>query len=73
MWIVICFDRSRDTQTNEAVVQTEEALMNYINTTLTIHKDASVVMIPKASHRINRKMLPLVTSKQYDFYVQWFD
>lgn len=73
MWILIRFDRVCDTQSNESVFQTEEALMNFVNTTLDTHKDANVVMIPNASHRVNRKMFPLVTSKQYDFYVQWFD
>ena len=73
MWIIIRFDRVNDVQSNQAVVSNEEDLMNFVNTTLSAYKGAKIVMVPNASHRINKKMFPIVTSEKCDFYVQWFN
>lgn len=73
MWIVVHFDRQNDVQSNQAVLHTQEELMNFINTALSIYKNSKTVMIPKESDHINLKMFPVVTSDTCDFYVQWFD
>ena len=73
MWIVIRFDRLNDIQANEAVLHTQEEVMNFINTALRNYKNAKLVMVPTASHQVQRKLVPLVTSDKCDFYAQWFD
>ena len=73
MWIVVHFDRQNDVQSNQAVLHTQEDLMNFINISLSTYKNAKTVMIPKESDHINRKMFPVVTSDKCDLYVQWFD
>jgi hypothetical protein len=73
MWVIIRFEHIIDIQSNQAVVLSEENLMNFMNATLDACTNAKIVMIPKASDRINRKMFPIVTSEKCDFYAQWFD
>ena len=73
MWVIIRFDRVNDIQSNQSIVATEEGLMNFINESIDAYKGAKIVMIPKASNRVHRKMFPIVTSEKCDFYAQWFD
>ncbi len=73
MWIIICFDRLNDVQSNHAVASNEEYLMNFINTALVTYAGAKIVMVPKASDHVNKKMCPIVTSEKFDFYAQWFN
>ena len=73
MWIIIRFDRLNDIQSNESVISTEVGLLNFINSALDDYKGAKVVMVPKHTDKINKKMFPIVTSEKCDFYAQWFD
>ena len=73
MWILLCFDRVNDVQSNHAVVSTEEDMMNFMNTVIGEYKGAKIVMVPKATDRIHRKMFPIITSEKCDFYAQWFN
>lgn len=73
MWIIIRFDRAHDSQSNESVISTDVELLNFINSTLDTNKKARMVMIPKSSDKINKKMFPILTSEKFDFYAQWFD
>jgi hypothetical protein len=73
MWIIIRFELVNDAQSNQAVVSTDADLMYYINATIDIIKDGKIVMVPKESDHVNRKMFPIVTSDKCDFYAQWFE
>lgn len=71
MWIIICFDRINNIESNHSIVGSEQDLIHFINYALKTYTNAKTVMIPKSSDRIHRKMFPLVTSEKCDFYAQW--
>jgi hypothetical protein len=73
MWILIRYDHVRDFQSNTAIIYTQDGLVNYVNTLVKNIKDSRIVMIPKNTDCIHKKIYPIITSKACDFYVQWFD
>jgi hypothetical protein len=72
MWILIQYDRRNDTQSNIGLVSDDTELLNFINGMLQTSVGAERVMLPEQMPHVDKKMYPLITSRQHDYYAQWF-